>query len=165
MGKDKGSSWAFWVFKIFSSKYSAYHRGMAEGDSFRTATYFATAHRRNTAWGTQMSRTHWERTDRPNGTWSSNPRVETRGTNDPNWIKSLFCFLRFYLFIFRERGREGEREGEKHQCVVLPFMCPLLGTWPATQASALTGGGTATRLFAGLCSIHWATPARAGLNL
>ena len=25
---------------------------------------------------------------------------------------------RFYLFIFRERGREGEREGEKHQCVV-----------------------------------------------
>ena len=23
-----------------------------------------------------------------------------------------------YVFIFRERGREGEREGEKHQCVV-----------------------------------------------
>ena len=23
-----------------------------------------------------------------------------------------------YLFIFRERGREGERGGEKHQCVV-----------------------------------------------
>ena len=30
----------------------------------------------------------------------------------------LFSFKRFYLFIFRERGREGEREGEKHQCVV-----------------------------------------------
>ena len=29
-----------------------------------------------------------------------------------------FIFLRFYLFIFRERGREGERKGEKHQCVV-----------------------------------------------
>ena len=39
-------------------------------------------------------------------------------------------------FIFRERGREGEREGEKHQCVVAsstpltgdlahnPGMCP-----------------------------------------
>ena len=26
-------------------------------------------------------------------------------------------FLDFYLFIFRQRGREGEREGEKHQCV------------------------------------------------
>ena len=32
-------------------------------------------------------------------------------------MKNLF-FQRFYLFIFRERGREGEREGEKHQCVV-----------------------------------------------
>ena len=31
-------------------------------------------------------------------------------------IEKLY-FLRFYLFIFRERGREGEREGEKHQCV------------------------------------------------
>ena len=27
-------------------------------------------------------------------------------------------FKRFYLFIFRERRKEGEREGEKHQCVV-----------------------------------------------
>ena len=44
--------------------------------------------------------------------------------------------LRLYLFIFRERGKEGEREGEKHQCVVAsrapttgdmadnPGMCP-----------------------------------------
>ena len=51
---------------------------------------------------------------------------------------SLFfkVFKRFYLFIFRERGREGEREGEKHECVVAshalltgdlahnPGMCP-----------------------------------------
>ena len=48
----------------------------------------------------------------------------------------LYFFLRFYLFIFRERGGEGEREGEKHQCVVAscapptgdlagnPGMCP-----------------------------------------
>ena len=27
-------------------------------------------------------------------------------------------FLRFQLFTFRERGREEEREGERHQCVV-----------------------------------------------
>ena len=27
-------------------------------------------------------------------------------------------FLKFYLFNFSERGREGGREGEKHQCVV-----------------------------------------------
>ena len=30
----------------------------------------------------------------------------------------LSFFFRFYLFIFRERRKEGEREGEKHQCVV-----------------------------------------------
>ena len=30
---------------------------------------------------------------------------------------TLFLFLRFYLVIFGEWGREGEREKEKHQCV------------------------------------------------
>ena len=35
------------------------------------------------------------------------------------YVNIFFYFLkRFYLFIFRERGREGEREGEKDQCVV-----------------------------------------------
>ena len=34
-------------------------------------------------------------------------------------------FLRsFYLFIFRQKGREGEREGEKHQCVVASHLLP-----------------------------------------
>ena len=32
-------------------------------------------------------------------------------------VKLLF-FKRFYLSIFREKGREGEKEGEKRQCVV-----------------------------------------------
>ena len=31
---------------------------------------------------------------------------------------NLFLEKRFYLFIFRERGREGEREGETRQGVV-----------------------------------------------
>ena len=30
----------------------------------------------------------------------------------------LNIFKRLYSFIFRQRGREGEREREKHQCVV-----------------------------------------------
>ena len=71
-----------------------------------------------------------------------------------NWV-----FLRFYLF--RQRGRERGREGEKHQCVVAshtpptgdlacnPGMCLRLGIEPATL------------WFTGRCSIHWATPARA----
>ena len=32
-------------------------------------------------------------------------------------------FLRFYFFIFRDRGREGGK-GEKHQCVVASHMPP-----------------------------------------
>ena len=73
----------------------------------------------------------------------------------------IYLFIRFYLFIFRERRREGEREGKKHQCVVAshmpptrdlawkPGMCPRLGFEPAAL------------WFAGWHSIHWATPARA----
>ena len=49
------------------------------------------------------------------------------------------------LFIFRQRGREGEREGEKHQCVVASCI-PLLGTWLITQACALTGNWTSDPL-------------------
>ena len=58
-------------------------------------------------------------------------------------VKKFFVVLkRFYLFIFRERGREGERDGEKHQCVVHsrapptgdlacnPGMCP---DWESNQ--------------------------------
>ena len=51
----------------------------------------------------------------------------------------LFFLLRFYLFIFKERGREGEREREKRQ---LSLTWPLLGTWPATQAYTLLGNRT-----------------------
>ena len=39
-------------------------------------------------------------------------------------IVYLFFLNRFYLFIFRERVREGEREGEKHQCVVASHVPP-----------------------------------------
>ena len=54
-----------------------------------------------------------------------------------NIIRRKDLFFRFYLFIFRERGRGGEREGEKHQQHVVaslasspgvlahnPDMCP-----------------------------------------
>ena len=38
----------------------------------------------------------------------------------------LLCFLKdiIYLFIFRQMGREGERQGEKHQCVVASHVPP-----------------------------------------
>ena len=47
----------------------------------------------------------------------------------------------FYWFIFRQKGREGE----KHQCVVASCE-PLLGSWPTIQACALTGNWTCNPL-------------------
>ena len=42
------------------------------------------------------------------------------------WGVCICVFLkRFYLFTFRERGREGEREGEKHQCIAAPRVPPI----------------------------------------
>ena len=64
-------------------------------------------------------------------------------------LADSFLFLRFYLFIFRQRGKVGERG--KHQCVVAshmpptgdlarnPGMCPdwELNRWPfVSQAGA-----------------------------
>ena len=59
------------------------------------------------------------------------------------WIW-LFLFLFFkdfvYLFLEREEGKEKERERKIN--VWLPLERPLLGTWPTTQACALTGNRT-----------------------
>ena len=73
----------------------------------------------------------------------------------------LFIFLRFYLFIFRERGREGEREGEKHQCRAASHLAPTgdlawnPGICPDWELNQQPFG------FAGQHSIYWATQARA----
>ena len=48
----------------------------------------------------------------------------------------MIFFLRFCLFIFRERVRE--KEGRNIN-VWVPLARPLLGAWPATQACVLTG--------------------------
>ena len=47
---------------------------------------------------------------------------------------------RLYLFIFRGEGRE------RNINVWFPLACPLPGTWPATQACALTGNRTSNPL-------------------
>ena len=41
----------------------------------------------------------------------------SRTTSNIKHLSQGLLFLGFYLFIFREKGKEGEREGEKHQCV------------------------------------------------
>ena len=76
--------------------------------------------------------------------------------------KILYFLKRFYLFLFLERGRGREQEGEKHQRV-LPLKHPILGTWTATQAWVLTGNQTSNLWFKGRCLIHWAIPFRADI--
>ena len=46
-----------------------------------------------------------------------------------------------YLFIL-ERGKGWEKKRERNINVWLPLVCPLLGTWHATQAYALNGNPT-----------------------
>ena len=65
--------------------------------------------------------------------------------------KNQFGFLKIYIyfkdFIYLLLERGGGREKEKHQGARdtsdrLPLTCPQLGTWPTTQACALTGNQT-----------------------
>ena len=65
------------------------------------------------------------------------------------------------MFLLRERGREGEREREKHQCVDAPHVPPTgdLACNPGMRPDWKLN--LATLWFTGRRSIHGATPARA----
>ena len=47
-------------------------------------------------------------------------------------------FFKVFIYLFLERGEGREKERERNISVWLPLMHPLLGTWPVTQACALT---------------------------
>ena len=47
-------------------------------------------------------------------------------------------FKKDYIYLFLERG-EGREKEERNINVWLPLSHSLLGTWPETQACALTG--------------------------
>ena len=76
-------------------------------------------------------------------------------------IKCCQVFKIFYLFIFRKKGREGEREGKKHQCVVASSTPPAeWGPGPQPRFVPWLGIEPATLWFTCRHSVHWATPAR-----
>ena len=87
----------------------------------------------------------------------------------PCLYENTFFFKKIVCILFLERGKEGERKGEKHQCMDASHAPPTGGL--ATQTCAWLGIELAgknrleiepvTLWFAGQCSIHWATPARA----
>ena len=60
---------------------------------------------------------------------------------DSVWIALKF-FKKILFALFLERVEEKEKERERNINVWLPLMCPLPGTWPTTQACALTGNRT-----------------------
>ena len=48
-------------------------------------------------------------------------------------------FKKDFIYLFLKRGERKEKGKKRNINVWLPLMHPLLGTWPATQACALTG--------------------------
>ena len=44
-----------------------------------------------------------------------------------------------FIYLILERGEGREKERKRNINVWLPLTRPLLGTWPTTQACALTG--------------------------
>ena len=69
------------------------------------------------------------------------------GTAKTNRELSAKFFFKDFIYVFRERRREGEREEEKHQCeretlIGCLLYAPRQGTKPATQACTLTRNRT-----------------------
>ena len=59
--------------------------------------------------------------------FSSRPSLTSTGRildSGPTIKQKYFYVFRFYLFNFRQRGKEGEREGEKYQCAVASRVPP-----------------------------------------
>ena len=90
-----------------------------------------------------------------------------------NMTRSLgLCLLFIHSFIhsdciylFLERGESREEEREKIINVWLSLACPLLGTWPATQACALTGNQTGNLLVLRPVSPQSTEPHQPGLTV
>ena len=60
------------------------------------------------------------------------------------WVLSsfIYLFLKILFILFLDRGEQKEKERERNISVWLLLVHPPLGTWPTTQACALTGNRT-----------------------
>ena len=57
-----------------------------------------------------------------------------------------FSFFKDGIYLLLESAEGREKERERNINVWLPLACPTGGTWPATQACALTGNRTSDPL-------------------
>ena len=64
------------------------------------------------------------------------------------YIALLHHKIQFFkiIYLILERGEGREKGRERNINVWLPLAPPLLGTWPTTQASALTGNRSSNLL-------------------
>ena len=74
----------------------------------------------------------------------------------------LSIFKRFYLFIFRERGREGKKRGRETSTCGCLLWTPNWGSGPQPRRVPWLGIELMIFWFVGWCPTHWATPVRAG---
>ena len=51
----------------------------------------------------------------------------------------MYFIFKYFIHSFLERGEGREKERKGNINMWSPLACPLLETWPATQACALTG--------------------------
>ena len=70
---------------------------------------------------------------------------ELHSPSEPHYSRtetSVFFLFKVYFFKDFIYSWKGGRKRERNINVWLSLVCPLLGTWPATQACALTGNRT-----------------------
>ena len=68
----------------------------------------------------------------------------------PWTVLNILILKKYLINLFLERGEGKEKERERNVNVWLPLTLLLLGTWPTTQACALTGNQTGDPLVHGL---------------
>ena len=72
--------------------------------------------------------------------------ISYREWGESNYQISCILFFKDFIYLFLNRGVGWEKEGERDINVWLLLARPLLGTWPAPQACALTGNQTSNPL-------------------
>ena len=80
-----------------------------------------------------------------------------------NFMCNLLSFKKDFIYLLFDRGEGREKGKETLMCKRnigwLPLACPQSGTWPTTQACALTGNPTSDLSLWGTCPTHGARPA------